>query len=263
MRIQLPAPAIPFGFVNEPVGTHTSRTMMLVELRGLLAMVGPEGVYEAYRTAAVELNAVRKATESTRRKTFRHLRELYGLSPEIDIFRALRSVWDADPAEQPIIAALCATARDPVLRATADQILALYIDQEITPAELNAGVLAAFPGRYSPGVAARTARSIASSWQQAGLLRGRERKFRAQPYVGPASTAYSLYLGHLCGARGELLFSTLWARMLDRPIPELRTLAAVASRHGWLEYREAGGVTDVTFRHFETRPRDETHDEHD
>ena len=52
---------------------------------------------------------------------------------------------------------------------------------------------------------------------------------------------------HLCGERGDALFETLWARLLDRPPHELREVATLAAQMGWLEYRSAGSVTEITF----------------
>ena len=253
MRVDVRTEALSCGFVNEPVGTHTSRTIMLKELRGLLEAVGPSGDYAAHVHAAIELNAVRKSTQSTRKETLRRLRELYSLSPGVAVFSGLRALWDEDVEAQPLLAAMCAVARDPVFRSTLDVVLALDIEQTISPHALAAEVGESFPGRYSENVVAGTGRRIASSWQQAGLLSGRAVKLRRQTCARPTNVAYALYLGHLCGARGELLFSTPWARMLDRSIPELRTLVSVAARQGWLEYRAAGGVTEVTFRHLQGR----------
>jgi hypothetical protein len=52
MSFKLPEPALVHGFVNDPVGTHGSRTFMLKELRLLLASC-PPGAY-AQPTAAVD-----------------------------------------------------------------------------------------------------------------------------------------------------------------------------------------------------------------
>ena len=70
------------GVKFTPGGAHISRTMMLAELETLLACV-PEGApAEAYFEAVISRNVLSKTTDSTRQKTLRHLRELYGL--EID-----------------------------------------------------------------------------------------------------------------------------------------------------------------------------------
>jgi hypothetical protein len=197
----------------------------------------------------VEENAVHKRTSSTRSKTFRHLRELYALSREIAVFRGLGALWTSDETAQPLIAAMCAAARDPMLRCTIDHVVGLAVGEETTPGALAEVLVESFPGHYSPGVAARASRNLASSWQQAGLLEGRTIKRRAHPRVGPATVAYALLLGFLSGLQGDALFQTPWARLLDRREREVREFAAVASRAGWLEYRAAGGVTEVSFRH--------------
>lgn len=250
MRFDVPPAALEAGFANEPLGTHTSRTIMLAELSALLRSVGSDATYEEYRLAAVDENAVHKGTQATRAKTFRHLRELYALSPEVPVFRTLRLLWDEDGSAQPLIATLCAAARDSMLRSTIDSVVGLMPGEVTTTANFANSIQEAFPGHYAPGVAARAGRNVASSWQQAGLLVGRVRKVRAHPCARPTSAAYALFLGYVCGMRGDALFTTPWTRLLDLPERELRVLAATASRQGWLEYRESGGVTEVTFRHF-------------
>jgi hypothetical protein len=57
MSFKLPEPALVHGFVNDPVGTHGSRTFMLKELRLLLASCPPgagEAAAYAQPTAAVD-----------------------------------------------------------------------------------------------------------------------------------------------------------------------------------------------------------------
>ena len=252
MRIDVPDTAVKAGFTNEPVGTHTSRTLMLSELRLVLASAGPASDYADYLSAAVDSNAIQKATRSTREKTFRHLRELYALRQTVPLFSGMQALWDVDTEAQPLLAGFCAVARDPVLRCTLDAVTGLEAGESISPQDLAVAVNDSFPGHYNPGVIARIGRNVASSWAQVGFLQGRRHKTRRQPCADPANVAYALYLGHLAGARGGLLFTTPWARMLDRSEPELRILATVAARRGWLEYREAGGVTEMTFRHFES-----------
>ncbi len=65
----------------------------------------------------------------------------------------------------------------------------------------------------------------------------------------PATVAYALLLGHLLDVRGDGLFETLWARLLDAPVYALREHAATASKLGWIEYRHTGSVTDISFRY--------------
>jgi hypothetical protein len=53
VRIDLPNAALLAGSVNEPVGTHTSRTIMLQELMSLFDAASPAAIYEVYQHAAV------------------------------------------------------------------------------------------------------------------------------------------------------------------------------------------------------------------
>ncbi len=249
----MPIDALPTGlaagFRSEPAGTHTSRTIMLGELQALLAVVRPGAGYASYQDAAVELNAVHKATRATREKTFRHLRELYALSPNVLLFRALVDLWDQDAAGRPLLALLCAAARDPLLLAAAERILAAQVGEPVTSAELEQAVDLAFPGRFRPDTLARTGRNLASSFTQSGHLSGRTGKLRARATCTPATTAYALLLGYVCGARGDGLFQTVWASLCDAPGHVLRAQTESAAKLGYLEYRHAGGVTEVGFQH--------------
>src|SRR5437588_10300508 len=96
MSLQVPALANEHGFVDEPIGAHSSRTMMLAELRLLLAACQPSASLEEYRSAIVDENVLLKKTVATRNVSFRRLRELYILDRKVVLFRALRDLWDED-----------------------------------------------------------------------------------------------------------------------------------------------------------------------
>lgn len=68
-----------------------SRSMMLPELRLLLAAVLAAAGRADYRAAIVDDNALGKPTFSSRRKAEKHLYELYGLAPSLALFRVLRA----------------------------------------------------------------------------------------------------------------------------------------------------------------------------
>ena len=69
----------------------------------------------AYERAVLDDNVLGKDTVGARQRTLRYLRELYLLRPDSLLFRALRDLWTDDPAGQPLLAGLCALARDPVV----------------------------------------------------------------------------------------------------------------------------------------------------
>ncbi len=249
MPLTIPEQAVSYGFVLDGLGAHSSRTIMLSELRLLLGAFPNCAGQEEYRLAILEENVLLKHTDSTRKESFRRLRELYALSGDFLIFRALRDVWAQDPDAQPMVALLCAIARDPILRATGDLILRTPPHASVTPQMISRTVDESFPGRFNETTLANFGRHIASSWTQSGHLKGRTNKIRATAECHPTSVAYSLFLGYLTGLRGDALFDTLWCQLLDAPPHVLHNQAVVASQHGWLEYRHSGGVTDVSFRY--------------
>ena len=97
---------------------------------------------------SVEQNLLGKPTASARRITFERLRELYGLDPDMLVFRALKDLWDADGGAQPMIALLCSTARDPILRAMTPFVLRLPIGVTVTPHEFAEEAEHQFPGKF-------------------------------------------------------------------------------------------------------------------
>ena len=249
MRVDLPPSALAAGFQNEPAGTHTSRTIMFEELDALLAACPADAAYSDYASAIVDANILGKRTLTTRKKTLRHLRELYALHADVPVFAALRELWQGDPPSRPLLAVLCAAARDPLLRCTAQVVLDAAAGSTVAATQLADAVETAFPHRFGPGVRARVGRNAASSWTQSGHLRGRVPKIRAQARATPAAAAYALYLGHLADETGSGLFHTIWTSLLDVPESRSRELAAAASRLGWIAYRSAAETTEVTVRH--------------
>jgi len=221
---------------------------MLAELGLLLAASSPNAPYEELQALVVESNVLLKATTTTRLRSFRALRELYALNLRVPLFRALRDLWVADPAARPLLALLCATARDPLLRASAGTVLDAPIGDHVRTEALSAAVAEAFTGRYNVATLHKIGQNAASSWAQSGHLQGRSTKVRSAVAPSAPSAAYALLLGHLCGARGEALFDTLWCRLLDAPVYVIQDQAFAASRLGWLEYRHSGMVTEITFR---------------
>jgi hypothetical protein len=180
MRVDVPASALGAGMSNEPSGTHTSRTMMFDELDALLASCPRDASYDDYAAAVVEANVLAKSTLATRKKSLRHLRELYALRDSVPIFAALRGLWWDEPTARPLLAVLCAAARDPLLRCTADVLIDASSGSTVRSEQLADAVESAFPHRFAPGVRARIGRNAASSWTQSGHLRGCVDKKRVQ-----------------------------------------------------------------------------------
>ena len=249
--VLVPAAALAAGFSNSPIGTHTGKTMMLAELRRLLEAVPGPVDFDEYQRATVEDNALGKSTAANRSNTLMYLKQLYGLRRDVPVFAALSELWQSRPADQPILAGLCANARDVLFRSTADLVLATPAGAPVGSGAIGELLAGAYPNRYAASTLRNLSVNIATSWSQTGLLSSTTTKLRATPSVDVAAVAYALYLGHLEGAAGPVLFTTRWARLLDRTDGELRRLAEAAGRSGWIDYRSTGGMTEVGFRHLD------------
>ncbi|WNI14278.1 hypothetical protein [Actinacidiphila sp. ITFR-21] len=236
-------------------GANTSHTIALELLGRLLATVPGGASAGDYHRAAVDDNVLGRSTLEGRRRAFRYLRELYLLDPSRLLFRALRDLWDEDPAARPLLAGLAALARDSVFRASAAAVVPAPPGTVVSSADLARAVAAAFPGSYSGASVAKIGRNTGSSWTQTGHLRGRTGKTRVRVEARPAAAAFALLLGHVQGARGQGLFTTRWAGFLDRDAHELTALVERAGLDGYLENRSAGGVVEIGFRHL-LRPFD-------
>jgi hypothetical protein len=232
---------------TESGGTHTSRTIMLQELRLLLQACPPEADSHDFAAAILQENVLAKNSESTRMRSLRYLRELYVLDRRSVLFRALRDLWDADEAAQPLLALLCSLARDPLLRATADSVLEAPLGGYVDADMLSAAVAERYPDSYSEAVRNKVGRNAASSWTQSRHLEGRSTKTRTQAVSRPAAVAYAFIIGHLTDARGQGLLRTVWGRSLDAPEHVVFEQAFAAAQRGWIEFRRAGEVIDVGF----------------
>jgi len=230
-------------------GAVSSHTILVPALSRLLGSVDRGAGLGEYERAVVEDNVLGKSTAASRRRTLRYLKELYVLRPESILFRALRDLWTDDAAGQPLLAGLCALARDPLFRASSQAILDANPGDVVTSTQLAASVGAAFPGRYSETTLAKIGRNTFSSWQQSGHLKpvARTRKLRERAICTPATVSYALLIGHLEGVAGAALFETIWTAALDWPRSHLAGLASTASQRMLIDFRQSGGITEVGF----------------
>ena len=224
---------------------------MLEEITALMAAVPGTAGAERYRLAAIEDNVIRKATRTTREKTYRHLRELYGLSAQIPLFAIYRELLQFDRASTPLLCLLVAWARDPLLRGTTKAVLNTPEGAAVAKDRIEQALTDAFPGRYSPLNIAKIARNAASTWTQSGHLAGKYRKVRQRVQPRPASVALALLLGHVLGLHGDELFRSDWCKILDLSPSEAASLAFQAHRENLLDMRKVGSVVEIGFPRFQ------------
>jgi hypothetical protein len=117
-------------------GANTSHTIVVPALQQLLKAVPGDATREEYERAVLVNNVLGKDTAGARKRTFRYLKELYLLRPDSILFRAVRDLWADDPSGQPLLAGLCALARDTVFRASAGAIFETDPGDTLTNASL-------------------------------------------------------------------------------------------------------------------------------
>ena len=218
---------------------------MFADLGELLAAVPPEAVRADYVAAIVDDNALGKATIATRRWTGQRLGELYALDPRVPIFRVLRRLWSVDVPGRPLLAMLCALARDPLLRSTAQAVLALPVGTELVRSRFLDEIREVVGARLNESVLDKVARNAASSWAQSGHLQGRMRKMRISVAPTPGSLAMALWLGSLEGLGGRTLLDCGWTRVLDRAGQDLLPVAFEAKQLGLIHACAGGGVVEI------------------
>ena len=166
------------GFRWGQRGTHTSRTIMLDELRSLLSACRADATRDEYLSAIRDDNCLSKRTAATRRLSSQRLSELYALDPEVPLFAIMRRCWYADTDSQAILALLLALARDPLLRITAPPILLMRPGEELARQQLTDALRREVRSRLSDSTLDKVVRNAASSWTQSGHFEGRGRKRR-------------------------------------------------------------------------------------
>lgn len=228
-------------------GPHAARTMMLDDLRLLLAQTPPEATRTDYFSAVVEGNVLGKPTHKARELALRHMATLYALDPANPIFRALLRLWPLNEDAQPLLALAVALARDPLLRGTLSFILGQVAGGAVPRESMEALLSSTYPDRFSPASLKSFAQNVSGTWTAAGLLHGKARKTRAVVQPHPESVTLLLFLGYLEGRTGQRLFSSDWTNLLGRSADELEGLATSASHRGLMVFMNAGGVKEVRF----------------
>jgi hypothetical protein len=237
-----------FGFSFRHGGAHTARTMMLEELKELLDYVdNGEMTRQEYLKAIVEDNCLGKRSVSSRKLTGNYLTSLYGLDSSIVIFRSLHYFWRKDEPGHPLIALLCAYARDSVLRISAPFILNFNEGEAVHREQLEDIIENNEPGRFGKSTLNSTAKNINSSWTQSGHLKGFRSKYRTIARVTPGAVAYALLLAYISGGRGVLLFESEYVKLLDCPVTQAIDMANQAARQGWMVFKHIGDVMEVAF----------------
>lgn len=233
-------------------GAISSRTVMQEELGVLLASEAASASAEDYKRAILDHNVLDKSTASNRLKTYKYLRSLYALDPEVCLFREMRRLMQYAADDTRLLVGLLSMAREPILRECLSMVLHAPIGSSLGRPEFEAWIRALAPGQYSDSMFISFSHNLYASFYQFGFLGesiGKART-RVRPVSGIASATYAAFLDWLEGRSGIALLNGTYSRALDIPTDSHLGLIQAAGRQGLLKVAYSGGVLDVRFPGF-------------
>jgi hypothetical protein len=171
----------PLGFSKASFGGHSARSMMFLEMRALVQAMPLSVTKDDFTKAIIDENVLEKPTLSSRKKSLRHLVELYGLDTSKALFRVLWNFGHADFDSLPQLCLVCAYARDPQLRHSFELVRTLRLGEVLERAAMEQHLENGFPGRFSPAMKKSMAQNVNTTWTFGGHLAGRAKKTRRLP----------------------------------------------------------------------------------
>lgn len=235
-----------FGMKLSGGGAHQSKTIMFAELEALMGTGA--STPEQLRSAAIEENAIGKATSNTRRLTYRHMASLYGLGDQPPLTKTFMKIWKSDIQGRRLQALLVALARDPLLRETAPVVIAGSVGQTLQWPLFGEAFVAAFPERFSEKMLRSLAQNCASSWTQSGHLKGAVKKLRHRVTPTPPTVALAALIATASGFGGPSILSSVWMKVLDLAPEQALDALRRAEAIGLARVRSAGDVTEISVR---------------
>ena len=158
---------------------------MFLEMRALVRAMPLTVTKNDFIKAIVDENVLEKPTLSSRKKSLRHLMELYGMDPSEALFRVLWDFGHADFDSLHKLCLVCAYARDPQLRHSFELIRTLRLGEVLARADMEQHLENGFPGRFSRATKASMARNVNTTWTFGGHLAGKVKKTRRLPEPRP------------------------------------------------------------------------------
>jgi len=235
------------GFSDAAVGGHSARSMMLHEMTDLVRALPLTATKDDFSKSIVDENILAKPTLSSRKKSLRHLVELYGMDTSKTLFRILWNFGHADIDSLPQLCLVCAYARDPQLRQSFNLIRDLRHGEVLDRVAMEESLELGFPDRFSPAMKKSMAQNVNTTWTYSGHLSGKARKIKQNVEPRPLSAAYSMLVGYLTGLRSERLLDSTYAALVASNRSQLLPALSLASSQGLLSLKNAAGIVEFDF----------------
>lgn len=235
------------GFSKASLGGHSARSMMFLEMQALVRAMPLSVTMNDFIKAIVEENALEKPTMSSRKKSLRHLMELYGMDQSGALFRVMWQLGHSDIDSLSKLCLVCVYARDPQLRHSFELVRQLRLGEVLERVAMEQHFENGFPDRFSPAMKKSMAQNVNTTWTYSGHLAGRAKKIRQLPEPRPVSAAYAMFVGYLTGLRGERLLDSSFAALVSTNRSQLQTALSLASAKGLLSLKSAAGIVEFDF----------------
>lgn len=210
---------------------------------------------ELYKTSDTVLfdNVFGKLTQNNVKKTANYIKTLYSIDQEFTPFRLFCYFWKiSDQKDRALIAFLFAMGMDYLLYESVDIVCDAYLDSKVSVESIQANIEKYHPNVYSIKTGQSTAKNLASSCKQAGLLLGKVKNIKGQLSPTYISVAFAYLMAYLNDDRGEFILQSKWVRILGLGSTALRDLAVEASLKGLMDYKYAGSVVTINFNNLFT-----------
>ena len=229
---------------------HTSRTIMFNEFDKLMSFSMEANNY----SEALQQNIFGKKSNSGVNKTAYYLKQLYGFNIKYPLFIALTYFWKiCEPAERPLIAFIYAINHDKLLEESIGVLQQVKTGEKASIELFSETIEKTHPNQYSKNTRRSTAGNLASSWKQAGFIKGKIKNIRINPEISYRIACFAFLLAYLQGNRGDFIWNSLGVNALCLHEGKLRELAIECAKKDLMQYQYAGSVTAISFNHLLTK----------
>jgi len=223
---------------------HTARTMMFLELSKVMDFSTDSNNYQE----SMSNNVFGKKSQDGIKKTGNFLTQLYGFDNSIPAFRAFEHFWlECDRDERALISFIFALKNDYLLQESISVVSNCKAGNKVAIETMMENIEKFHPKRFTDNTLRSVAQNIASSWKQAGLIKGKVKNIRTQPDISYKVVAFAMLLSFLEGDRGDFIMQSNCVNTLCLSETKLRELAVEASKRDYLQYQYAGNVTSISF----------------
>lgn len=236
----------------------SARSALYTDLGHLLAAAQDSGPIPDYRGLVVDDNCLSKASDASRRKTWKELKSRYILDVGHPLFASFAAEWGRCSSEQERdLTAYCLFALNDKL--VADLALNyLFPRLRRAPAELRVDDILSFltaAGGVHPEVTAwsestraAVARKYTASIRDFGLAHGTAQKVTVRPALYAAPTRLLVRALRLVGAHELEIVSSPLFKLLALDAREVVDALSELSRQGLLRFRMQGDVVELDLR---------------